>query len=190
MRKIIVTEFITLDGVVEAPGGNETDHPHGGWQFKGDYSSPVSGKYKVDELASVDALLLGRTTYENFAAFWPSQTDAGFGVPINRLPKYVVSRTLQKVEWKNSHILRDVAKDVAALKKTDGGNILVYGSATLVKALLHHDLIDELRLMVFPVVIGGGLRLFDDNRELKKFGLKHSRTIDNGVLILEYQPIS
>jgi len=190
MRKIIVTEFITLDGVVEAPGGDETAHPHAGWQFKGNYSSPDSHKYKVDELASVDALLLGKTTYVNFAAFWPSQTDAGFGQPINRLPKYVVSRSLQKAEWNNSHILRDVAGDVAALKKINGGDILVYGSATLVKALLHHDLIDELRLMVYPVSIGGGLRLFDDNRELKKFRLKHSRAIDNGVLILEYQPLA
>ena len=188
MRKIIVTEFITLDGVVEAPGGNETPHPHGGWQFK--YNSPETGKYKIDELASVDALLLGKTTYEVFAAFWPTQTDPGFGEPINRLPKYVVSRSLQKVEWNNSHILRDVAKDVAALKKSEGGNILVYGSATLVKALLHHDLVDELRLMVYPLSIGGGLRLFDDNLELKKFGLKNSRATDNGILILEYQPVS
>jgi dihydrofolate reductase len=106
------------------------------------------------------------------------------------MPKYVVSRSLQKVEWNNSHILRDVAKDVAALKKSDGGDILVYGSATLVKDLIHHDLIDELRLMVFPLSIGGGLRIFDDNRELKKFKLKQSRAFDNGILILEYQPIS
>jgi dihydrofolate reductase len=187
MRKIIVTEFITLDGVIEAPGGNETSHPHGGWQFK--YNSPETGKYKIDELSSVDTLLLGKTTYETFAAYWPGQTGGGFADPINKMPKYVVSRSLQKAEWNNSHILRDVAVDVAALKKSDGGDILVYGSATLVKALLHHDLVDELRLMVFPLSIGGGLRLFDDNRELKKFGLKHSRAIDNGVLILEYQPI-
>lgn len=188
MRKIIVTEFITLDGVIEAPGGNETPHPHGGWQIE--YRSPEAGKYKVDELASVDALLLGKTTYEAFAAYWPNQAGDGFADPINRLPKYVVSRSLQKVQWNNSHILRDVAKDVAALRNSDGGNILVYGSATLVKALLHHDLIDELRLMVFPLSIGGGLRIFDDNRELKKFGLKHSHVTDNGILILEYQPIS
>jgi len=187
MRKILVTEFITLDGVIEAPGGDETPHPNGGWQIK--YQSPESGKYKIDELSSVDTLLLGKTTYEAFASYWPGQTGAGFADPINRMPKYVVSRSLQKVEWNNSHILRDVAKDVAALKKSDGGDILVYGSATLVKALLHHDLIDELRLMVYPVSIGGGLRLFDDNRELKKFGLTHSRTLDNGVLILEYQPV-
>lgn len=187
MRKIIVTEFITLDGVIEAPGGNETAHPNAGWQFK--YESPEAGKYKVDELASVDTLLLGRITYDGFAEYWPSQTGECFADPINSMPKYVVSRSLQKVEWNNSHILRDVAKDVAALKQADGGDILVYGSATLAKALLHHDLIDELRLMVHPLSIGGGLRLFDDNRELKKFALKHSRAIDGGILILEYQPI-
>ncbi|HEY4111875.1 dihydrofolate reductase family protein [Puia sp.] len=187
MRKIIVTEFITLDGVIEAPGGNETPHPHGGWQFK--YNDPETGKYKVEELAGADALLLGKSTYEMFAGYWPGQAGKEFADPINKLPKYVVSRSLQKAEWNNSQILRDVAKDVAALKKTEGGNILVYGSATLAKALLHHDLIDELRLLLYPVSIGGGLRLFDDSRELKKFGLKHSRAFDNGVLLLEYQPI-
>jgi dihydrofolate reductase len=187
MRKIIVTEFMTLDGVVEAPGGNETPHPHGGWQSK--FGHPEGGQYKVAELAAVDALLLGRTTYENFAGYWPTQTGPGFADPINRLPKYIVSRSLQKAEWNNSHILRDVEKDIAALKKTEGGNILVYGSATLVKALLHHDLVDELHLQLYPVSIGGGLRIFDDNQELKNFELKHSRALDNGVLLLEYQPI-
>jgi dihydrofolate reductase len=186
MRKIIVSEFITLDGVIEAPGGKETNHPHEGWQTG--YRSPEAGKYKMDELASVDSLLLGKTTFEAFAAYWPGQTGAEFADPINQMPKYVVSRSLQKVAWNNSHILRDVAKDVAALKNSEGGNILVYGSATLVRALLHHDLIDELRLMVYPLSIGGGLRLFDDSRELKKFVLKHSHVAD-GVLILEYQPI-
>lgn len=187
MRKIIVTEFMTLDGVVEAPGGNETPHPHGGWQSA--YRSAEGGKYKVDELASVDALLLGKNTYEQFAAYWPGQSGPAFADPINRYPKYVVSRSLQKADWNNSHILRDLAKDVAALKKTAGGDILVYGSATLVKSLLNHDLLDELRLMVYPVSVGGGLRLFDDNRELKKFELKHSRTIEQGILILEFQPV-
>ena len=187
MRKIIVSEFITLDGVIEAPGGNETAHPHGGWQTE--YRSPEAGKYKVDELHSVDALLLGRTTYDVFASYWPGQAGEAFADPMNRMPKYVVSKSLQKAEWNNSHILREVARDVAELKKSAGGDILVYGSATLVKALLHHDLIDELRLMVFPLSIGGGLRLFDDNRELKKFRLKHSQATENGVLILEYLPI-
>jgi dihydrofolate reductase len=187
MRKIIVSEFITLDGVIEAPGGNETSHPHGGWQTH--YRSAEAGQYKVDELASVDALLLGKTTFENFAGYWPGQTGPDFADPINRMPKYVVSTSLEKVDWNNSHILRDVAKDVASLKNSDGGNILVYGSGTLVKALLHHDLVDELRLMVFPVSVGGGLRIFDDHRELKKFLLKQSRATENGILILEFQPV-
>ena len=187
MRKIIVTEFITLDGVVEAPGGNETAHPHGGWQTK--FRHPEGGKYKLNEVSSVDALLLGRNTYEGFAVSWPGQAGTAFGDRMNQLPKYVVSRSLQKAGWNNSHILRDVTGDVAALKKTDGGDILVYGSATLVKSLLHYGLVDELRLMVCPVVVGGGLKLFDDDRGFRKFGLKHSQTIDNGVVILEYQPV-
>ena len=182
-----MTEFITLDGVIEAPGGDETPHPHRGWQVS--YPSPEAGKYKIDELSSVDSMLLGKTTFDVFASYRPGQTGA-FADPINRMPKYVISRSLQKVDWNNSHILRDVAKDVAALKNSDGGDILVYGSATLVKALLQHGLVDELRLMVHPLSVGGGLRLFDDNRELKKFRLKHSRAFENGVLILEYQPVS
>jgi dihydrofolate reductase len=185
MRKIIVTEFITLDGVIEAPGGNETPHPHGGWQTK--YRSEEAGQYKVNEVSGVDALLLGKTTYDVFAGYWPHETGV-FADPINRLPKYVVSKSLQQSEWNNTHILRDVEKDVAALKQTDGGDILVYGSGMLVKALLHHDLVDELRLMVYPLSVGGGLRLFDDGRELKKFKLKHSQLFDQGILLLEYQP--
>ena len=187
MRKIIVTEFITLDGVIEAPGGKETPHPHAGWQTW--FKSPEAGQYKIEELASVDSLLLGKTTYDVFAGYWPGETGEAFADPINRMPKYVVSGSLQKTEWNNSHILRDLATDVAALKKSEGGNILVYGSATLVRGLLHHDLVDELRLMVYPLSIGGGLRIFGDDRELKKFKLTHSRSIDNGPLILEYQPI-
>jgi len=186
MRKIIVTEFITLDGVVEAPGGDETTHPHGGWQA--DYKAQGTGDYKINELLGVDALLLGKNTYEQFAGYWPGQSGNAFADPINRYPKYVVSTSLEKADWNNSHILRDVAKDVSALKQTEGGDILVYGSATLVKALIHHDLVDELHLMVYPLFVGGGLKIFDDNRELKKFELKHS-IITNSVLILEYVPV-
>lgn len=186
MRKIIVTEFITLDGVVEAPGGDETAHPHGGWTNS--YRHPESGKYKLDELASVDSLLLGRKTYDQFAAYWPTQGNENtFAGSINNYPKYVVSTTLEKADWNNTHIIRDVAKDVAALKESDGGNILVYGSATLVQALLHHDLVDDLRLMVFPVAVGGGLKIFGDGRGLNKFRLKSSRAVETGVLILEYE---
>ncbi len=184
MRKIIVSEFITLDGVIEAPGGNETAHPHGGWQTA--YRNAEAGQYKADELAAVDTLLMGRKTYDQFVGYWPHQSGVEFADRINQYPKYIVSQSLQQTKWNNSHILRDVAKDVAALRHTDGGDILVYGSGTLVKSLLHHDLVDELRLMMFPLSIGGGLRIFDDNRELKKFGLKHSRVVGNGVLILEY----
>ncbi len=187
MRKLIVTEFITLDGVIEAPGGNETPHPHAGWQFT--YDSPEVGRYKIEELSRVDALLLGRNTYEGFAAYWPGQSSNEFADPINKMPKYVVSKSLQKVEWHNSHILRDVASEVAELKESEGGDILVYGSATLVKALLHHNLIDELRLIIYPLSIGGGLKLFDDSREIKKFELKQSRAVDKGILILEYEPL-
>ncbi|MBV9986257.1 MAG: dihydrofolate reductase family protein [Chitinophagaceae bacterium] len=184
MRKIIVTEFITLDGVIEAPGGNETDHPHGGWQAQ--YRSPEGGQYKSDELNSVEALLLGRNTYELFAGYWPGQTGNPFSDRMNGLPKYIVSTSLNEAVWNNSHILRDANK-VAELKKGEGGDILVYGSAALVKSLLHHNLVDELHLMVIPVSVGGGLRLFEDNRELKRFGLKHSRTFGNGVMVVEYQ---
>ena len=154
------------------------------------YRHPEGGKYKLDEVSSVDALLLGKTTYEKFAVSWPGQVGTPFGDRMNQLPKYVVSRSLSTVSWNNSQILRDVATDVAALKKGPGGDILVYGSATLFKSLLHHDLVDELRLMVIPIAVGGGLRLFDDGRELKKFTLKQSRVLDNGVVILEYQTIS
>lgn len=187
MRKIIVTEFISLDGVIEAPGGDETNHPNGGWQAN--YRSAEGGKYKVKELAGVDALLLGKKTYVQFAGYWPEQVGAGFADPINRMPKYVVSHSLEKAEWNNSYILRDAARDVAALKASEGGDILVYGSATLVKSLLHFDLVDELRLLMYPVTVGGGIRLFDDNLELKKFELNYSKVIENGILILEYLPL-
>jgi len=186
MRNIIVTEFITLDGVVEAPGGNETAHPNGGWQNM--YRSPEGGKYKMDELAAVDSLLLGKNTYEAFAGYWPTQSGPGFADPINSYPKYVVSTSLQKADWNNSHILRDVATEVAALKNSEGGNILVYGSATLAKSLLHYGLVDEIHLLLNPVSVGGGLKLFDDKLELNRFGLKYSQALDNGVVILEYRP--
>lgn len=186
MRRIIVTEFITLDGVIEAPGGNETNHPHGGWQTK--FRNPEAGQYKVEELSKVDALLLGKNTYVQFAHYWPTQNGNPFADRINTYAKFVVSSSLEMTDWNNSHILRDVAREVADLKQTDGGDILVYGSGTLVKALLQHHLVDELHLMVFPVSVGGGIRIFDDNRTLQTFELKHSRVFDNGTLLLEYLP--
>lgn len=136
-----------------------------------------------------DALLLGKNTYEAFAGYWPTQSGEAFADPINSYPKYVVSHSLEKADWNNSHIIRNVATEVAALKNTGGGNILVYGSATLAKALLHHNLVDEIHLMVCPVSVGGGLKLFDDKLELNKFSLKHSQLLENGVIILEYRPL-
>lgn len=186
MRKIIVTEFITLDGVVEAPGGDETNHIHGGWNNK--YNHPEAGQYKVDELASVDALLLGKNTYVQFSKYWRTQSGGGFADKINQMPKYIATTSLGHVSWNNCHIIKELVSEVKALKNSEGGNILVYGSATLVRSLLHHNLVDELRLMVHPISIGGGLRIFDDNRELKAFTLTHSRILDNGIIILEYQP--
>jgi dihydrofolate reductase len=188
MRKIIVTEFITLDGVVEAPGGKETNHPHGGWQTQ--YRHPEAGKYKIEELASVDALLLGKNTYDEFSIYWPGQPADGpgseFSGPINTLPKFVVSQSLKTADWHNSFILRDVATDVAALKNSEGGNILVYGSGTLVRSLLENNLVDELRLMLHPVIVGGGASIFGNRRDFKQFKLKHGQVFDNGVVLLVY----
>lgn len=186
MRKIIVTQFITLDGVIEAPGGDETDHPHAGWQFK--YDSEVAGKYKEDEIASVSALLLGRKTFDVFAAHWPTQNGDPFSTPINAMPKYVVSTTVTQTDWNNCHFLKDVATDVAALRQGEGGDILVYGSASIVREMLKHDLVDELRLMIHPLTIGGGIGIYSDNREMKKFELKNSVVTKEGIVILEYVP--
>ncbi|MET0244858.1 MAG: dihydrofolate reductase family protein [Flavitalea sp.] len=188
MGKIIVTQFITLDGVTEAPGGDETNHPHGGWQ--NGFRSPEGGKYKVDELAATNALLMGRKTYDQFAKYWPAQSGQSFGDRMNSLPKFVVSTTLPKADWNNTKILKDVVKDVAELRRNTDGNILIYGSATLSKSLIHHELVDELHLLLYPVIVGGGLKLFDDNFEMKKFNLTNSQTFTGGVILLEYSTIS
>ena len=169
MRKVVVTEFITLDGTIEDPSGSEKS-PYGGWAFKFD-RGPEGNKFKLDETLASDALLLGRTTYEGFAEAWPSRTDdVGFADKFNSMPKYVVSSTLTSPEWNNSHVIRgDLENEVAALKEEGDGDLVVHGSAQLVRALLELDLVDELRLMVFPYVAGGGKKLFTDGtpRSLK-----------------------
>lgn len=184
MRKIIVTEFITLDGVVEAPGGSETAHPHAGWQMN--YGDPAIGKYKANELVAVDGLLLGRHTYEQFASYWPTQKGGDFADRINSLPKYIVSRRLEATQWNNCYLLRDVESDVRELKETEGGDILVYGSATLVRSLLQENLVDELHLLLYPLAIGGGQRIFDEQRQVNRFQLKQSHVFTNGIVLLEY----
>jgi len=185
MRRIVVTEFISLDGVIEDPGGSEgTDF--GGWTFK--FDDPEGMKYKLDEVIDHDAMLLGRVTYEGFASAWPGmKDDVGFADKMNGMPKYVVSRTLEKADWNNSTILSgDVATEVAALREQDGGDILVAGSASLVGALASADLVDEYRLMVFPIVLGNGKRLFGDvsgTPILKRVDVK---PLESGTVILTY----
>jgi dihydrofolate reductase len=184
--RIVVTEFVSLDGVMEAPGGGE-DYKYGGWTFE--ISRGEEGdKFKLDEALSADALLLGRTTYEGFAAAWPSR-DGEFADKFNSMPKYVVSSTLEDPEWNNSTVLKgDVADEVAKLKESQDGEIVVHGSARLVQTLLDNDLVDELRLMVFPVVLGSGKRLFGETTDKKPLRLTDSKTVGDGVAILTYEP--
>ena len=187
MGRIIVTEFISLDGVIEAPGGGEK-FKHAGWTFK--FNRGEDGdKFKVDETLSSAALLLGRVTYEGFAAAWPTR-DGEFADKFNAMPKYVVSATLTKPTWNNSTVLKgDVADQVAKLKQKQPGNIVVHGSARLVQTLLEHDLVDELRLMVFPVVLGTGKRLFGEASDMKTLRLTNSKVVGDGVAIFTYEPV-
>ena len=188
MRRIVVSEFVSLDGVVEDPGGAEK-FKHGGWSFK--FRDDQVPKYKLDELFTSDALLLGRVTYEGFAKAWPSRKDdLGFADKMNNMPKYVVSTTLKKLDWNNSQLIKsNVVEEVKRLKQQPGKDILVYGSGKLVNTLLQHNLVDELRLMVHPVVLGSGKRLFDDNAEsLKVLKLAESKTFPSGIVLLSYHP--
>ncbi len=186
MGRIVVTEFMSLDGVVEDPGGSE-NFKHGGWSFA--MSSEEGTQFKLDETSSSAALLLGRVTYEGFAEAWPSR-DGEFADKFNSMPKYVVSSTLEKADWNNTTVLKgDLAESVAKLKRDQEGDIVVHGSARLVQGLLELDLVDELRLMQFPVVLGGGLRLFGETSDKKTLRLASSKAVGDGVLILVYQPV-
>jgi dihydrofolate reductase len=184
--RIVVTEFVSLDGVVEDPGGAE-DFKYGGWSFeisRGDEGD----KFKLDEMMATEALLLGRVTYEGFAAAWPSR-EGEFADKFNSMPKYVVSSTLKDPTWTNSTVLNgDVAGEVAELKQQVEGDIVVHGSVQLVQALIEHDLVDELRLMVFPVVLGSGKQIFGDTSDKKPLRLVDSKVVGDGVAILTYQP--
>jgi dihydrofolate reductase len=186
MGRIVVTEFVSLDGVMEDPGGAE-DYRHGGWTFKFDRGAD-GDKFKLDEAMGAQALLLGRKTYEGFAAAWPSM-QGDFADKFNNMPKYVVSSTLSEPAWKNSTVLGgDVVAEVAKLKDSLAGEISVHGSAQLAQTLLEHDLVDELRLMVFPVVLGSGKRLFAAGEEKKTLRLSSSKTVGEGIAILIYEP--
>ena len=187
MGRIVVTEFVSLDGVMEDPGGSE-DFKYGGWTFEIGMGDD-GGEFKVAETMASDALLLGRVTYEGFAAAWPSR-DGEFADRFNSMPKYVASSTLERPEWTNSTVLEgDLADEVSRLRREHDGDIVVHGSAQLAQALLEGDLVDELRLMVFPVVLGSGKRLFGDTSDKKRLRLTDSKTVGDGVSILVYEPV-
>jgi dihydrofolate reductase len=185
MGRIVVTEFMSVDGVVEDPGGAE-DFKYGGWSFefnRGDEGD----NFKLEETRRSDALLLGRVTYQGFADAWPSR-QGEFAELFNNMPKYVVSSTLSDPGWTNSTVISgDLEGEVQKLKDRHDADIVVHGSPTLVRALLDRDLVDELRLMVFPVVLGAGKQLFGDTSDKKALKLADSKTVGDGVAILVYQ---
>jgi dihydrofolate reductase len=190
MRRVVVSEFVTLDGVMEDPGGAE-GFELGGWAFK--YERGDEGdKFKFDELMASDVLLLGRKTYEGFAAAWPGRTDdAGFADKFNGMEKQVVSGTLKDPDWNNSHVIEpaDLAGGVQRVKEAGDGDILVNGSNSLIQALMERDLVDEYRLMVFPLVLGQGKKLFADGSPHTSLKLTDCRPVGpDGVAVMTYEP--
>jgi dihydrofolate reductase len=184
MGRIVVSEFVSLDGVMQAPGGGE-GFEHAGWTFEIS-RGPEGDKFKLDESLGAEGLLLGRVTYEGFAAAWPTMTGE-FADKFNGMPKYVVSSTLRQPEWNNSHVLAgDVVAEVTKLRQESAGDIVVHGSAQLVQALLEHELVDELRLMVFPVILGSGKRLFGKTEAKLRLRLAGSQTLGDGIALLTY----
>jgi dihydrofolate reductase len=183
--RIIVTEFVSLDGVMEDPGGSE-EFKYGGWSFE--FSRGEEGdKFKLDETVDSVALLLGRATYEAFAEAWPSR-EGEFADKFNSMPKYVVSSTLKDPEWTNTTVLDgDVKEAVTKLKEDVDGDIVVHGSAQLAQTLLDLDLVDRLHLMVFPVALGAGKRLFGETSDKKPLRLTDSKIVGDGVAILVYE---
>jgi len=184
MGRIVVTEFLSIDGGFEDPGGGE-DFRHGGWSFE--FNRGADGnKFKLDETMASDALLLGRVTYEGFAAAWPAR-EGEFADKFNSMPKYVVSSTLESPEWTNTTVLDgDLAEEVAKLKQRHEGDIVVHGSGQLVRELVERDLVDALHLMVFPVILGAGKRVFGETSDKKGLRLVDAKTVGDGVLVLVY----
>jgi dihydrofolate reductase len=193
MRKLIVNEFLALDGVMQAPGDPDEDRSggfeHGGWQMR--YFDDDFAKVAFEGMAETDAYLFGRRTYEIMAAFWPTQSDdVPFAASLNGLPKYVASTTLSEpLEWRNSTLLQgDVAKAVAELKEQPGKNIVVLGSGELVQTLMQNDLVDEYGLMINPIVLGSGKRLFPEGTAKLSLRLVRSMTTSTGVVVATYVP--
>jgi dihydrofolate reductase len=192
MRNVVVNEFVTLDGVAQAPGGEDEDTSggfrHGGWSMQ--YMDEPAMTSVLGAINEAGAYLLGRRTYDIFASYWPNAPEEQqvIAEPLNTKPKYVASRTLEDpLDWQNSSVLEgDVADAVTALKQEDGGDIHVIGSLDLLKSLLEHDLVDELRLMIDPVAVGGGKRLFPDDGELRQFRLAESQATTTGAILATY----
>jgi dihydrofolate reductase len=193
MRKVVVGTFLTLDGVMQAPGGPQEDteggFKHGGWQMP--YFDEDSGEIMNKNIAATEALLLGRKTYQIFAAYWPTApADDPFGQKLNSIPKYVVSTTLDKAEWNNSTLIRsNIPEEVARLKQQPGSGIIsVTGSGKLAQTLRKHNLVDEYVLWINPIVLGSGKRLFDGGVTPSNLKLIDTKTTSSGVLVLTYQP--
>jgi dihydrofolate reductase len=193
VRRIVVSEFLTLDGVMQAPGDPNEDRSggfdHGGWQLA--YFDDIFGSTMMDAFAATGGMLLGRLTYENFAAFWPKQpADDPLAAAMNGLDKYVVSTTLtEPLAWENSTLIKaDVPGEIAKLRNGSGKEIQVIGSGGLVQTLIDHDLVDAYRLMIHPLVLGTGKRLFREGTALTKLRLVESKPTSTGVLILTYEP--
>jgi dihydrofolate reductase len=192
MRKLVVGTFLTLDGVMQAPGGPDEDRDggfrHGGWLVP--YFDQKFGDIMTEWTKRAGAFLLGRKTYEMFAASWPNSTDPAdeAATALNTRPKFVASRTLDKVTWNNSQMLKgDVAEEIAKLKAHDGGEIQVHGSGNLLQTLLKHDLVDTLRLWHFPVVVGAGKRLFGEGTIPRAFRLVDTQLVDTGAVLNVYE---
>jgi dihydrofolate reductase len=186
MAKLIVSEFVSLNGVMEAPGG-EHSHPHSGWTFESIYGEDHYA-YKMEEVEEAESLLLGRHTYEGFAAAWPER-DGPFAEKFNTMPKYVVSSTLTDPEWNNTTVLTgDPVESVRELKQTAAGPILLNGSAQLAQALTEAGLVDEYRAMIHPVLVADGLRMFPDPEAMQKLKLTRTVAYDSGVALLIYEP--
>jgi dihydrofolate reductase len=186
MRKVIVSEFVSLDGIMEAPGPDGSDYQHAGWTMG--YASEAFMKFKFDELMASGAMLLGRRTYEGFAAAWPGRSGDAFSDKMNEMPKYIVSKTLKTADWDNSHIiLPDLKKEVALLRAAGDDDLLVAGSAQLVRGLLAAGLVDELHLLVYPIILGTGKQLFLKSHKVA-LQLTHHETFDSGVVALKYRP--
>jgi dihydrofolate reductase len=187
VAKLVVSQFVSVDGVIEDPGGSE-GWDRGGWAFKFDRGEE-GNQFKLDEVMASDALLLGRVTYEGFAAAWPSR-EGEFADKFNNMAKYVVSNTLSDPEWNNTSVIADdVPEEVSKLRQAEGGDILVNGSASLIPTLLENRLVDEYRLMVFPIVLGTGKRLFGETADTSALQLVESKPVGpEGVVVLRYQP--